>query len=73
MTFDGRAGHALAARAALLGGEQIITDTTLAARWERAQRLAVRADSALAAGDLAEFGRLWRLLIGELAHVQRPR
>ncbi len=73
VTFDGRAGHALTARAALRGGEQIITDTTLAARWERAQRLAVRADSALAAGDLAEFGRLWRLLIGELAQVQRAR
>jgi hypothetical protein len=73
VTFAGRAGHALTARAALLGGEQIITDTTLAARWERARRLAVQADSALAAGDLAEFGRLWRLLIGELAPVQRPR
>ena len=73
MTFDGRSGHALTARAALLGGEQILTDTTLAARWERARRLAVQADSALAAGDLELFGRLWRSLIGELAPVQRPR
>ncbi len=73
VTFAGRAGHALTARAALLGGEQIITDTTLAARWERARRLAVQADSALAAGDLVEFAHLWRLLIGELAPVQRPR
>src|SRR3989441_1001635 len=73
MTLDGRSGHALTARAALLGGEQIITDTTLAARWERARRLAVRADSALGVGDLVEFGRLWRSLIGELAPVQRPR
>ena len=73
MTFDGRSGHALTARAALQGGEQIITDTTLAARWERARRLAVRADSALGVGDLVEFGRLWRSLIGELAPVQRPR
>jgi len=73
VTFDGRSGHALTARAALQGGEQIITDTTLAARWERARRLAVSADSALGVGDLVEFGRLWRSLIGELAPVQRPR
>jgi len=72
VTFDGRSGHALTARAALLGGEQILTDTTLAARWERARRYAVQADSALAAGDLELFGRLWRSLIGELAPVQRP-
>jgi hypothetical protein len=57
----------------LLGGEQINTDTTLAARWERARRLAVQADSALAAGNLELFGQLWRSLIGELAPVQRPR
>jgi len=73
VTLDGRSGHGLTARAALLGGEQIITDTTLAVRWERARRLAVRADSALGAGDLVEFGRLWRSLIGELAPVRRPR
>lgn len=73
VTFDGRSGHALTSRAALLGGERIITDTTLAARWERVRRLAVRADSALGAGDLVEFGRLWQSLIGELAPVQRPR
>lgn len=73
VTFDGRSGHALTTRAALQGGEQIIIDTTLAARWERARRLAVRADSALGVGDLVEFGRLWRSLIGELAPVQRPR
>jgi hypothetical protein len=73
VTFDGRAGHALTARAALLGGEQIITDTTLVARWERARRLAMRADSALAAGNLELFGSLWRRLMGELAPAQRPR
>jgi hypothetical protein len=73
VTWDGRSGHGLTARAALLGGEQIITDTTLAARWERAQRLAVRADSALGVGDLELFGQLWRLLIGELAPVRHPR
>jgi hypothetical protein len=73
VTVDGRSGHGLTARAALLGGEQINTDTTLAARWERARRLAVQADSALAAGNLELFGQLWRSLIGELAPVQRPR
>jgi hypothetical protein len=73
VTLDGRSGHGLTARAALLGGEQINTDTTLAARWERARRLAVQADSALAAGNLELFGQLWRSLIGELAPVHRPR
>ncbi|HEY7192770.1 MAG TPA: UPF0182 family protein [Gemmatimonadales bacterium] len=72
VTFDGRAGHALTTRAALLGGEQILTDTTLTARWDRARRLAMRADSALAAGNLELFGSLWRQLIGELAPTQRP-
>jgi len=73
VTLDGRAGHGLTARAALLGGEQIITDTTLAARWERVRRLAVRADSALGVGNLGLFGQLWRSLIGELAPAHRPR
>ena len=73
VTADGRSGHGVTARAALLGGEQMITDTTLTARWERARRLAVQADSALAAGDLELFGRLWRALIGELAPVHHPR
>ena len=73
VTLDGRAGHGLTARAALRGGEQIITDTTLAARWERARRLAIQADSALGAGDLEKFGALWRQLMSELAPVRRPR
>ena len=73
VTLDGRAGHGLTARAALLGGEQIITDTTLAARWERARRLAIQADSALGAGDLERFAALWRQLMSELAPARRPR
>jgi hypothetical protein len=72
VTLDGRSGRGLNARAALRGGEQILTDTTLAARWERSRRLAVRADSALGAGDLELFGRLWRALLSELAPVKRP-
>lgn len=73
VTFNGRSGRGLTARAALLGGEQIVTDTTLAARWQRARRLAAQADSALSAGDLEAFGRLWRALMSELAPAQRPR
>ena len=73
VTFNGRSGRGLTARAALLGGEQIVTDTTLAARWQRVRRLAAQADSALGVGDLEAFGRLWRALMSELAPAQRPR
>lgn len=73
VTHGSRSGRGLTTRAALRGGEQIVTDTTLAARWERARRLAARADSALGVGDLELFGRLWRALMGELAPPQRPR
>jgi hypothetical protein len=73
VTLGSRSGRGLTARAALRGGEQIVSDTTLAARWERARRLAARADSALGVGDLELFGRLWRALMSELAPVQRPR
>ena len=73
VTLDGRSGRALTARAALLGGEQIVTDTTLAARWERAHRLAMQANAALSAGNLELFTQLWRELLGELARAPRPR
>ena len=73
VTLGSRSGRGLTARAALRGGEQIVTDTTLAARWERARRLAARADSALGVGDLELFGRLWRALMGELVPPHRPR
>jgi hypothetical protein len=73
VTLGGRSGRGLTARAALRGGEQIVTDTTLAARWQRARRLAAQADSALGVGDLEAFSRLWRALMSELAPVQRPR
>ncbi|OLB68397.1 MAG: hypothetical protein AUI09_00470 [Gemmatimonadetes bacterium 13_2_20CM_2_66_5] len=73
VTLDGRSGHGLTARAALLGGEQIVTDTTLAARWSRVRRLAMQADSALGVGDLETFGSLWRQLMSELAPPHRPR
>ncbi|HYX80893.1 MAG TPA: UPF0182 family protein [Gemmatimonadales bacterium] len=73
VTHDGRGGRGLTARSALLGGEQLVTDTTLAARWDRVHRLAIRADSALSAGDLEKFGSLWRQLMAELAQVHPPR
>jgi len=73
VTIDGRSGHALTARAALLGGEQIVVDTTIGARWERARRLAMQANAALSAGNLELFTQLWRELLGELARAQRPR
>ena len=53
-------------------------DTSLAARWKAARRLAARADSALAAGDLELFGRLYadlkRLLgVGRAPLAPAPR
>jgi hypothetical protein len=71
VSLDGRSGRGLTAVAALHGGEVVATDTSVAGRWERARRLAVRADSALTAGDLELFGKLWRALMGELAPPQR--
>ena len=73
VTLDMRSGHGPTAAAALHGGEVVVSDTSIAARWERARRLAVRADSALSAGDLELFGRLWRALMSELAPVPRRR
>jgi hypothetical protein len=73
MSLDGRSGRGLTARDALRGGEAVVTDTTLSARWLRARRLATQADSALGAGDLEAFGRLWRALLRELAPAPRPR
>jgi hypothetical protein len=57
-------GRAAALRALLaLGtGAPVAGDTTLAARWQQAQRLAAQADAALAAGDLETFGRAYRQL-----------
>jgi uncharacterized protein len=46
-------------------------DTSLAARWQRAQRLAAQADAALAAGDLEAFGRLYRQLQDLLGRGRR--
>jgi len=73
VSLDGRVGNGPTARAALRGGEAAAPDTSLAARWARARRLAVQADSALGAGDLELFGRVFRALMRELAPSTRPR
>ena len=54
-------GRAAALRAllALDAGAAAAADTTLAARWQQARRLAAQADAALAAGDLETFGRVY--------------
>jgi Uncharacterised protein family (UPF0182) len=54
-------GRAVALRAllALEAGAPAAADTTLAARWQQARRLAAQADAALAAGDLETFGRVY--------------
>jgi hypothetical protein len=64
-----------AARRALVtgGGQPAPLDTSLAGRWERARHLAAQADSALAAGDVEGFGRLYRELMRLLAPTRRPR
>ena len=56
-----RRGRAVALRAllALDAGAAAAADTTLAARWQQARRLAAQADAALAAGDLETFGRVY--------------
>jgi hypothetical protein len=68
LTWGDRRGQGRDAAAAvheLLGaasGPRAPEDTTLAARWRRAQQLAAQADAALAAGNLETFGRLYRQL-----------
>ncbi|MGH7608215.1 MAG: UPF0182 family protein, partial [Gemmatimonadales bacterium] len=66
-----RIGHGPTVDAALRG--EVPVDTSLAARWDRARRLITRADSALTAGDLELFGRLFRELVRQLAPGLEPR
>ncbi len=61
-------GLSLALRALLSSGSYgNLSDTTLTGLWREAQGLAAKADSALAAGNLEEFGRLYRQLSQLLA------
>jgi hypothetical protein len=68
LSWGGRRGQgrgraaALRALLALGTGALAAGDTTLAGRWQQAQRLAAQADAALAAGDLETFGRAYRQL-----------
>ncbi len=68
LTWGDRRGQGHDAGAAvreLLGaasGSHLPQDTTLGARWRRAQQLATQADAALAAGNLEAFARLYRQL-----------
>ena len=69
LTWGERRGQGRDAAAALrdllgggAGGVHLAEDTTLAARWRRAQRVVAQADAALAAGDLEAFARLYRQL-----------
>ncbi len=62
---QGQGGDESAALRDLLGaggGPRLVQDTSLVARWQRAQRLVAKADTALAAGDLEAFARLYRQL-----------
>ena len=73
----GAALRELLTAGAAAGGRQPPVDTTLAARWEAARRLAAQADAALATGDLEAFGRYYaeleRLLgVGRRALAPAP-
>lgn len=77
LSWGKRVGQGVAATAALrdllaTGSQALLADTSLAARWAVARRLAVQADSALAAGDLERFGRLYADLKSVLG-VERAR
>jgi len=63
LTWGEREGEGPTVAAALhnllaSGARALPADTSLAARWESARRLAARADSALRVGDLEGFSRL---------------
>jgi hypothetical protein len=85
LTWGAHRGQGPTAAAALRNlladatGRPAAADTSLAARWERARRLAEQADAALAAGDLEAFGRLYAQLTAllgarrQLAPAPKPR
>jgi hypothetical protein len=67
---------AAALRGLLSPTQALLADTAIAARWELARHLAQRADSALAAGDLEAFGRLYgdlKRLMGVPGKLAPPR
>jgi len=67
LTWGDRAGEGQTPTQALhdllaAGASRAGRDTSLAARWDAARRLAAQADSALAASDMEAFGRLYDAL-----------
>jgi len=67
LTWGDRAGEGQTPTQALhdllaAGASRAGRDTSLAGRWDAARRLAAQADSALAAGDMEAFGRLYDAL-----------
>jgi hypothetical protein len=75
LTWGNREGHGSTRSAALrdlaAAGAPGSSDTTLAARWQRAGRLFAQLDSALRARDLEWFGRVYRQLGDLLGPRQR--
>ncbi len=67
----GAATRAAALRALLVAVPGALGDTSLGARWIAARRLAEQADSALAAGDLEGFGKLFARLADFLGVKRR--
>ena len=66
------ATRAAALRTLLAAVPGALGDTSLGARWIAARRLAEQADSALAAGDLEGFGKLFARLTDFLGVKRRP-
>jgi hypothetical protein len=67
------ATRAAALRALVTGESAAPVDTSPAGRWEQARCLVARADSALAAGNLERFGRIWKDIVRLLAPAPRQR
>lgn len=77
LTLGERSGvgptRAAALRSLLTGEGRVPRDTSLGGRWEQARRLIASADSALTAGNLERFGRVWKEIVRLLAPAPRPR
>ena len=74
MSWGDRAGRGAHARGALLDLLAAgAAEPPSAERWEQARRLVAQADSALAAGDIERFGRLYAALKQVLAPPAGPR
>jgi Uncharacterised protein family (UPF0182) len=78
VTWGARQGQGATPPAALrdllaaAGAARVLTDTSLAGRWQAARQLAAQADAALVAGDVEAFGRYYAQL-KELLGVGRRK